>query len=132
MWMKAEPTKCPHRGSAGLTAPQAVSVQLSAHCQGKCYPSLAEARARQRKQGRPSPSRVRAEPLYSTPKPCYQNQGTGRPRLDAGIKDTVPRIRSKRVCVHSQASPLHLPRGSLEAAQPGVLKGITSIKQTRA
>lgn len=127
MWMKAKPTKCPHSGPAGLTAPLAGSVQLSAQCQGKCYPSLAEARSRQRKQGRPSPSGDRTEPLSPIPESCRQNQGTGRSRMDAGIMDTAPG-RSERVCVRSQTSPFHLPGGCLKADQPAVLKVMTSVK----
>lgn len=53
MWMKAEPTKCPRSCPAGLTAPLAGSVQLSAQRQRKPYPSLAQARLRQRKQWTP-------------------------------------------------------------------------------
>ena len=91
MWMKTEPTKCPHSCPARLTAPLAGSVQLSAQCQGKYHPSLAQARPRQRKQWEPSPSRDRAEPLSPFPKSYPHSQGNSRTRMNAGLMGTASR-----------------------------------------
>lgn len=75
MWMKAEPTECPHSCPAGLTTPLAGSVQPSAQCQGKYYPSLVETRPKPGGSGDHSLSRARAEPLSSTPGPVLRSSG---------------------------------------------------------
>lgn len=88
MWMKAEPAKGPHSCPAGLAAPLAGSVQLSAQHQGKDYPSLAEARPRQREQ-RSRPLSLQSQGSAALPDPRVLSPVPRELLVRAGVKDTA-------------------------------------------